>query len=175
MRKVILLLLVLLIGLFTSIIVVDERQNVVIRNYKGTQTILKVGVHLTIPVLDKVSYVYINERTSLLTLSLNESIVSNEPIQLEVLINYHVINPIDYLLAVDKYDKVGISEIIAKSLTFDIKQTIATETLAKFNQQPVFSIRQDEYKSLGIAIDKVSLLSIKYIPDAQLNAVGAKL
>lgn len=165
MRKLIMLIVFLLVILFTSVIVVDERQNAVISNYKKVQVIKSAGIHIAWPILNKVRYVYINERTALLTLGINESSVSNSPIQLEVLISYHVINPIDYLSAVDKDGKVGISEKITKSLVMDVSDTLKTETLAKFNQQGIFSIRQNDYTPLGISLDRVNLLNIKYIPD----------
>lgn len=174
MRKLITLILATLIILFTGIIVVDERQNAVITDYKGTKVVYLAGIHFAWPILDKVTYVYINERTALLTLSINESGQGNIPLQLEVLISYHVINPIDYLSVVNRSDKVGISTEIAKFLVMDIENKLKTESLAKFNQHPIFSVQHNFLTSLGISIDKVDLLSIRFIPDekkpVKLNA-----
>src|SRR5579863_9565576 len=100
MRKVIILILVLLIVLFTATFVVDERQNAVITSYNGKERVEEAGIHFAWPILDKVTYVFINERASILTLAVNESEAGSNPLQAQVLINYHVTNPVEYLAAV---------------------------------------------------------------------------
>ena len=165
MRKFIVLILIILVILFTSIIVVDERQNVVITDYKGASVVYQAGVHFTLPVLDHVTYVYINERTALLTLSINGPKPDNRPIQLEVLVSYHVISPIDYVAAVNKYGKSGISEKIVQSLKVDIADKLKTESLAEFNRHSLLSVDKSNFITMGINMDRVDLLGMEFILD----------
>jgi|GEM_PF-4510120 len=198
MRKVIMLILVLLIVLFTATIVVDERQNAVITNYNGKQRIEKSGIHFAWPIWDKVTYVFINERASLLTLAVNESEVGSnqsaedqgnnklrhpvvvgalkqdhapevsKSLSIEVLISYHVTNPVEYLAAVRRLDKTGISEEIAKILITDLTNKIKTSTLSKINQEGMFSADPTKFGDMGVRVDQINLLSIKFLDELPL-------
>lgn len=168
MRKVIMLVLVLLIVLFTATIVVDERQNAVITSYSGKQRIESAGIHFAWPIWDKITYVFINERASLLTIAVNESAVGSTPIQAQVLISYHVTNPIEYLAAVRRLDKPGISEEIAKRLIAELTNKIRASTLDKINQEAMFSMDPAKFSNLGVNVDQVNLLSIKFIDEVHL-------
>lgn len=172
MRKIVILVLALLIVLFMSMIVVDERQSAVISSYDGRQRVELAGIHFTWPLWDSVDYVFTNERTALLSLAVNESVVESKPLQVEVLVNYHVTNPAQYLLSIQKLVKSSISEKIAGILITNLKLRIAANTLDNLNQESMVFIDPAKFKNLGINIDQVSLLNIKFIemPVAKVNA-----
>jgi hypothetical protein len=168
MRKVIIFILVLLIILFTSVIVIDERQNAVITSYSGETRVETRGIHIAWPFWDKVTYVFINERTALLSLAIsmddkNAESAAPNAINIQVLINYHVINPIEYLAAIRKLGKPGVSEQISKILVAGLTDKINTATLDKFNQEALVSIDKSKFAGMGISIDTVGLLNIKPI------------
>ncbi|MCC2624540.1 MAG: hypothetical protein K0R14_413 [Burkholderiales bacterium] len=165
MRKVIIFVLVFLIVLFTSVIVVDERQNAVITSYNGKTRVETSGIYITRPFWDKVTYVFINERTALLSLAISPDNKNVESatlgvINVQVLINYHVTNPVEYLSAIRKLGKPGISEQISKILIADLTDKINTTTLDKFNQETFITFDKAKFSYLGISIDQISLLTI---------------
>ncbi|MCC2645902.1 MAG: hypothetical protein K0R94_1680 [Burkholderiales bacterium] len=166
MRKIFILILILLVLLFASIIVVDERESAVITGINGSQRVVHAGIYFTWPVWDKVTYVFTNERTALLSLAVKEPTNQNNQLQVEVLINYKVIDPARYLSAIQKS---AISEKIAVILLNDLKNKITTTTLDQLNQVDMIHIDPNKFIPLGIRVDQIHLLNIKFIPILPLS------
>lgn len=164
------ILAILMVGIviLTGVIIIDERQVAVITDYHGRQQTKLPGIHFVWPLLDKVTYVYINERAALLTLTINEADIAADPVQVEVLISYHVINPVIYLSQVNRLGKTGISAQIANILKSTITRKIRETTLTQFNQQNIVALGIAQLNQFGITIDQVALLNLKFIHNPAL-------
>lgn len=159
MRNLFLIIFIAFLLLFSGVFVVDERQNVVVTTYNGTQVVKPTGIYFAWPVIETTKRIYMNERNSLLTLPV--AISESSVLQVEVLVNYHVIDPILYFNNLNYMHKVGIIHKIAMTLTKEIAAQAKEDTLSKFNQRDKLVSKSNEYALYGLKIDRVSVVNLK--------------
>jgi len=149
MRKLIMLILIAVFALFVSIIVVDESQDAVVRTNKQV-VIYTPGIHVVIPLFNQISYIYMNERSSRLSVALENG-------NIELMVMWHVVDPVQYDIKVHESEPFAVH--LVANLNKALVPTISASNLADLNQYG-FKDSNYTFKDLGVSVDKVSILSI---------------
>lgn len=148
MRKLTLLIFIAIFVLLASIIVVDESQDAIVRSGTAVKVYSR-GIHFVVPFVDQVSYIYMNERSSLLVLELKNG-------QIKVVLNWHVTDPVKYDTLYKESEPFSVRLVAA--IHEDLAEKINSTSLADLNH---YGIKGSYiFSDLGISIDKISILNI---------------
>lgn len=143
------LVFVTIILLLSSLIVVDESQEAVVKNSK-TVNLYKTGIHMVIPLINQITYIYMNERTSRVTMELENG-------HIELMLSWHVIDPVKYAAIVRESEPFAGK--LVNNLNTGLIPIIKTSELENLNSDG-FKETSYPFTNLGIVVDKVSILSI---------------
>lgn len=158
LAKKIVILIIIGIGIFFfGIITVDERQNAIVKNViTKNESILTPGLHFSWPLIERVSYIFMNKRSGLLTMQVNFEIVTN--VEVGAVVEWVVIEPKVYYAAIknDTFSK-GLAQKVKQVLDIRAKTT----NLSTFNQLNNLLTDPQIETGLGIEIFKISPAELK--------------
>lgn len=151
MKKLIVFLLVLFSFLSLGIIIVDERQNAVVTNvFSHKQQVLPKGLHFILPGIERVSYVFMNQREAAVTVMLNFN--DTATVEAGILVVWHVTNPAKYLnyFIKDEFNKQLTEEVLRITAS-----RVQSTNLSTFNQLHNLLVSPLYIEKLGIVITEI--------------------
>ena len=184
MKKIYILMIILFIGLYSSAFTVkDSGVAIVTNSYNNSRQMYTTGMYLTLPFIQQVNYVEVNQRSSVFVIpftinSVNnltdtqESVTNDHNYQIKTLISWHITQPIIYFEYMQKKSDTGISKILAinveSSVITQLKQiTDATKLnqLQNILNAPLF------LSTIGGVMDNLSIINITKITNATESAL----
>jgi regulator of protease activity HflC (stomatin/prohibitin superfamily) len=163
MRRLVGLLVVIILGAFMSVLVVDERQMAIVTGQTGRIATYKPGIHFAWPVWDTVTYVYINHRNSILRLDLVNEDPAHPKLQLELLANWRVDNPEIYVSFLNRLKKQGFDQALTQEISRIIAGQLDLKTLVQVNQSGKLLVKPEKLNNLGIMLNAISINSLQVI------------
>ncbi len=141
-------MIIALIFFIFSIVNVDERQNAVATNViTNKYKVLKPGIHFVWPFINRIGYVFMNQRKAAVTVMLNFS--EGQTVEAGMLVDWQVVDPVKYL-------EYAIADDFTKELTalvFKITASrVQSTNLSTFNQLHNLLSQPAYENDLGIVI-----------------------
>jgi len=164
MKNLIILILIAIIIIFTGVFTVDMRQTAVVTNYFKRQQVYSSGIYFAIPGLTNITYVYMNERNSILTIPVQFTKESGADGQLGILVNWHVTQPIIYLNSITQLTDMGLNKELVMALENIVQNETTLYALTSFNQKTSLIDAPINLDKLGISIDNVTIQELKTMP-----------
>ncbi|MCE2706255.1 MAG: hypothetical protein LW807_04190 [Proteobacteria bacterium] len=167
MKKIFMLFILAFIVLYTSIFTVKEHQVAFVSNkYNNAIRMYTFGLHFAIPLINKLTYIEVNKRSSALSIKVNTADQKHRltSYQLNMMIIYHISVPTTYF----KYQELNSLTVISKVIANNVKDLIQTKVLQlgninTLNQIKSFEIEPTFIPELGIVIDNITLTSLQGI------------
>lgn len=157
MRMIIILILFVLIVGTLGVFTVSPREYALVSNHWHKEQMYTTGVHFAFPGIDTVKYVYMNERSSVLTIPKTITVDGQANVKTEVLINWHVVKPLLYLNSLQKLEMVGFNKELVKNILDAIQNNHQASDLLFLNQSGSLLNAPLIINQLGIVIDKVAI------------------
>ncbi len=159
-KKIVVLVLLSIIILTLGTISIDERENVIVTNiFTKKELVLTPGLHFTWPMVEQVSYIFMNKRDGLFTVNLPFNDTAKA--EISVAIQWQVLNPQTYLAVNESFHKM-----LANKVTKIIESRIKTTDLFTFNQLSDLISEPIVENDLGIKIINISLNQLKVDPSS---------
>ncbi len=168
MRKIVILGLFLLIFVISGVFTVDDRENVVLTDYRNNHKVYVVGTHFALPLINHINYIFMNQRNFLLEISKQLTTKDLSKIKLNILVNWHVINPIIYLSVVKKYGSTEFNNLVDKELILKVESFAASNTLSHINQKKEINDMPIQLDNLGIIVEKLEIENLFLLPLPEL-------
>jgi regulator of protease activity HflC (stomatin/prohibitin superfamily) len=175
MKALVSIFVIMVLGLLVGVIVVDERQNAIVTNQYGKQAVYKTGIYLTWPIVDKVTYVYVKRRHSIVRLDLVSSNHAYPKLQFELLLNWQVDNPQVYLSNLNKLGKPGFNELLSKKISAILVRQLDLNTLGSVNQSEKVLAYPERLNELGIILNTININSVQILSELPESSVVSKI
>lgn len=166
-------MIVALIFFIFSIVNIDERQNGVTTNmFTNKHKVLKSGIHFVWPFINRVGYIFMNQRTAAVTVMLNFS--DGQTVEAGMLIDWQVVDPVKYLAyaVTDDFNKELTSRV------FQITSSrVRSTNLSTFNQLHNLLSKPVYENDLGIVIIDIlpNELNLVVKPTAEVSPILAPI
>ncbi|HMT03116.1 MAG TPA: SPFH domain-containing protein [Burkholderiales bacterium] len=170
MRKIVILGLFLLIFVISGVFTVDERENVVLTDYRNNHIVYAKGIHFALPLINHINYIFMNQRNFLFEISKQLTTKELNQIKLNILVNWHVVNPITYLSVVKKYGSTEFNNILAKELILKVESFVSSNTLNHINQKREINNMPIQLDNLGIIVEKLEIENLSLLPPPELSS-----
>jgi regulator of protease activity HflC (stomatin/prohibitin superfamily) len=163
MKKLMILLLLLGVILLAGTFTVSERETAVVTSYRHQQQVYPRGIHFAWPGISSVRCIYINERNSILTIPVKFSQPIESEMQVEVLVEWQVTQPIKYLNQLSQLGTLGLNNLLVEEVAKVLAEAKLTD-LNQFNQQNSLIHAPVNLASLGIRVDRIKITKLKHLP-----------
>ena len=163
MIKNIILAFTVLLGIFMlGIVSVDERQSAIVTNLVNQKKdVLSTGVHFVWPLLEKVNYVFINERDAILTTNLvfsdNTSVIASS------IICWKVTDPLVYFNNGGRANDDGFNRDVANKIMQIVASRANSTNLSTFNQLNNLLLEPLKLDDIGVVINTIAPNELKLI------------
>ena len=172
MRILISVGVITILGLFMGVFVVDDRQIAYVTSQTSTKgTVYKTGIHFAVPIWDKVTYVYINQRNSIVQLDLVSTDPAHPKLKAELLLNWQVDNPQIYLSKLNRLNKSGFNQILSERVLTILSRQLDSKTLEHVNQSETILANPEKLNDLGIKLNAININSLQIINGQQESQV----
>ncbi len=159
MRYVVVVVLVLIIAIFASVIVVDQRQVAVVKNYTGQRHIDKTGIHFVWPFFEKVDYVFINTRTDEILFHIAE--VNNpKKYEVKVEVTWCVVDPIKFDTKKQNMKEDIVHEQISKAISLFVNNLVNKVGLSNFNRMTSIYDNPIKIEDIGVVVDSIYVMYV---------------
>lgn len=164
MRKVIILLALVLAILSAGLFTVDERQNAVVYNQVSKSSkVYSPGLHFAWPVFERVTYIFMNKRTTTFDFQLKLS--NKQSIELTTAVEWQVSNPKEYLSRTILMEHSGFNKALGEQVLLIIESQDHLTSLSELNKKSSLLNQVYPFSSLGVRVNSATAIAVKIDSD----------
>jgi len=173
MRKIVILLALILAILSAGLFTVDERQNAVVYNQVSKSSkVYSPGLHFAWPVFERVTYIFMNRRTTAFDFQLK--LLNKQNVELTTTVEWQVSNPQEYLTATLLMNHSGFNKALGERVLQAIESQDHLTSLSELNKKSSLLNQVYLVNGLGVRVNSVEAIALK-IETTNASVTSAKV
>lgn len=164
MKQLLLLLIVAVLFLLAGVFTVNMGQNAIVTNTLNKhESQYQPGIHFVWPLIEQIDYVYMNNREGMLTIPVDFG--ESGSVQVDILMNWHVVNSAKYLQLINKSNETGFNKLLTGVVVNVVHDYAESSSLIAFNQVTDLLPGPIPLNDLGVSLDKLTIANVGMLAD----------